>query len=65
MYAVFHRTWWKHNPTYPNGREPHMGRKHYIARHVPTLEGARDIARVWNANHDPGKLSDKAEIEAE
>ncbi len=61
-YDVFHRTWWTRNPAYPNGLEPCAGRKHYIRKHV-TEADAREICRAWNANHEPGQLSDKAEYE--
>ena len=60
-FKVFHRTGWTRNSAYPNGLEPSTGRKHTIAKCVETEAEARDIARVWNANHKAGKLSDKAE----
>lgn len=62
-YNVFVRTWWKKNPSWPNGREPSAGPKRYIRRRVPTIEEARSICKEWNANHDPGPLSRKAEFE--
>jgi len=65
MYHVFHRTWWKLNPSWPNGREPGAGRKTTIRRNVPTIADARAICATWNAEHRPGKLSRKAEFEAE
>lgn len=61
-YNVFHRTWWIHNPAWPNGREPGTGERHYIKRGV-TWAKARELCEDWNANHDPGPLSDKAEFE--
>jgi len=61
-YRVFHRTWWKRNPAYPDGREPHPGNKRFIGW-AHSYSEAQDMCRVWNANHDPGKLSDKAEFE--
>lgn len=61
-YNVFTRTWWKRNPSWPNGREPHMGRKTYLARRVSYQE-ARDICKRYNDSHDPGFLSRKAEFE--
>jgi hypothetical protein len=63
MYRVFTRTWWQRNPAWPNGREPGAGRKHTIRRNVETEEQAREICRAWNASHDPGFLSRKAEYE--
>jgi hypothetical protein len=61
MYTVFTRTWWKNNPSWPNSLEPHAGRKHTIARNIPTEDAARDICKVYNSNHKPGRLSKKAE----
>ena len=61
-YNVFHRTWWQANPAWPGGREPGAGPRHYIKRHV-TYEDARELCDQWNANHEPGFLSDKAEFE--
>ena len=59
-YIIFTRTWWRNNPSWPNGLEPHAGRRHTIAK-ASTEDSARDICRVWNANHKPGRLSRKAE----
>ena len=61
-YKVFHRTWWKYNPSWPNKKEPQAGRKFFISW-AYTIESARDICRVWNANNDPGKYDDMAEFE--
>lgn len=62
-YNVFHRTWWRSNPSWPNGREPGAGKRTYLARHV-TYEDARAIAKQYNDTHNPGKLSRKAEFES-
>lgn len=61
-YHVFSRTWWKRNPAWPNGLEPCIGTRHYIARSV-SYEQARQLCAEWNSNHRPGKLSRKAEFE--
>jgi len=61
-YNVFHRTWWRNNPAWPDGLEPHPGAKTYLARHV-TREDAREIAKQYNDSHKPGRLSRKAEFE--
>lgn len=61
-YNVFHRTWWRANPKWPGGREPEAGERHYIKKHV-TEEHARELCAEWNASHEPGPLSDKAEYE--
>lgn len=62
VYRVFHRVWWKRNPDWPNGLEPHAGRKTIIG-YAASEEEARDMCRVWCANHPPGRLSRKAEYE--
>ncbi len=62
MYHVFHRTWWKVNPAWPGGLEPHPGTKYTIAFVDEELE-ARDLCQEYNETHEPGKLSDKAEYE--
>lgn len=61
-YTVFHRTWWKRNPDWPDGREPGVGKRYFIAK-VWNEEEARQLCREWNQSHDPGLLSDKAEYE--
>ena len=64
MYRVFVRNWWKHNPSWPNGLEPNgSARKTTLKKNVRTEGEARDICRVYNANHNPGRLSRKAEYE--
>lgn len=62
-YRVFHRTWWKRSPGWPNGLEPCPGKKHTIEDSVETEEEARKICKEWNQTHKPGELSDKAEYE--
>ena len=61
-YKIFTRTWWKVNHQWPNGLEPHAGRK-YTIDHASTEEEARKICREYNDTHNPGKLSRKAEYE--
>ena len=64
-YRVFHRTWWARNPEWPDGREPCPGKKHFFGRtdiYISEAE-ARQVCKAWNASHDPGFLSDKAEYE--
>ena len=65
-FRVFTRTWWKHNSNWPNGLEPHAGPKHTLpgGATVATEEAARDMCRVWAANHKPGRLSRKAEYQS-
>lgn len=63
-YNVFVRNFWKRNRNRAGGREPSLGKRSYIARHITTEEEARSIARTYNATHEPGFLSRKAEIES-
>lgn len=64
QYRVFVRTWWKRNRDWPNGLEPCAGRRNYTGHPQRcTIEQARDYCRTYNANHDPGPLSRKAEFE--
>ena len=65
VYRVFTRTWWKENPEWPNGLEPHAGRKYTIHRHVVGEHLAREICKQWNDTHKPGRLSKKAEYDRE
>lgn len=62
MYKVFHRKWWRKNPSWPGGLEPHPGPKHEICK-CETEEEARQECEIYNNNHRPGKYSDKAEYE--
>ena len=61
-YRVFSRTWWRSNPAWPDGREPGAGPKRTLRRNL-SYEEARQFCQEWNATHDPGKLSRKAEFE--
>ena len=63
-YSVFIRTWWRENPDYPDGLEPHAGFQFYLA-HRMTEGEARAYAKEYNATHEPGRLSLKAEFEEE
>ena len=46
-YRVFKRTWWKENPSYPDGLEPSPGKKRYTAK-FPTEEAARKYCQRRN-----------------
>lgn len=62
-FRVFVRNWWKLNPAWPGGLEPDpCAHKHTIC-YEDTEAAARDVARAYNANHKPGKLSRKAEVD--
>lgn len=62
-YRVFTRNWWRNNPAWPNGLEPHAGRKTYRGCFLSEGE-ARRFCQQWNATHDPGRLSNKMEYES-
>ena len=59
-YRIFTRTWWRNNPNWPDGLEPHAGRKTTIG-YANTEEEARSICKRYNDIHNPGRLSRKAE----
>lgn len=61
QYDVFVRTWWRLNPNFPGNREPKAGRKRYLARGVTKAE-AHALCDQYNATHNPGFLSRKAEF---
>lgn len=61
MFTVFVRNFWKKNPAYPGGREPNLSARKTKIATADTEDEARRIAREWNASHDPGPLSRKAE----
>jgi len=62
-FTIFTRTWWKHNPDWPEGLEPHMGRKTIIG-YANTEEEARAMCKDYNDSHKPGRLSKKAEYQS-
>ena len=64
QYRVFIRSWWKENPAYPNGLEPHAGPKCYKRPVFETEKEAREYAKAWNAANDPGRYSVKMEFES-
>ena len=47
QYEIFKRTWWKKNPSWPNGREPQQGRSNHV-KYVETEAEAREICREAN-----------------
>jgi hypothetical protein len=63
MFYVFSRTWWRYNPDWPGGLEPHKGRKTWLNGRRPftTEAAARSFCVKWNKTHKPGKWSRKAE----
>lgn len=60
MYEVFVRNFWKRNPEWPGGREPHLGRKTTLC-YVQTEKEAQRACQEYNEDNDPGFLSRKAE----
>ncbi len=65
MYEVRARNWWKPNPDWPDGREPGATPWHEadLIAIVETRAEARAIAQEFNATHEPGPLSYKAEFD--
>lgn len=61
-YKTFTRTWWRNNPTWPNGLEPWPGRKHTCGTYQ-TEQEARNACQQYNDTHKPGRLSRKMEYE--
>jgi hypothetical protein len=59
-YEIFHRTWWRRNDAWPDGREPGVGRAQHIGW-ADTEEEARLACRAWNDTHPAGLFSDRAE----
>ena len=64
MFRTFTRTWWTHNPAWPDGREPGAGPKEYTGDEYDTENEARAACRAYNTTHDPGPLSLKMEYES-
>lgn len=62
MFRTFIRTWWKENPSWPNGLEPCAGPSKYDAE-FETEEEARAACKAYNDTHEPGRLSKKMEYE--
>lgn len=71
VYECFHRTWWKKNSDWPNGLEPHAGRKSFYFKNkfgsethaFLSEQEAIDFCTDWNDTHDAGVLSRKAEYQ--
>ena len=63
MFRTFTRTWWRINPTWPNGLEPWPGRKYTHHKNIKSEREAREICEQWNSTHNPGRLSRKMEYE--
>jgi len=62
QYKIFKRSWWKHNPSWPNKREPYIGKKTHI-KYVDTEEEARRFCEEYNRLNKPGPSGIKAEFE--
>jgi hypothetical protein len=72
-YRIFHREWWKENPEWPNGLEPHIGKSHKIGE-ADTREEAHKMCKEWTDSRAKrfgkqtfermDRLSDKAEFES-
>ena len=63
QFHIFTRNWWKNNPSWPNGLEPHAGRKTTLG-YADTQDEARAMCKEYNSTNKPGRLSKKAEFES-
>ncbi len=63
MFRTFIRTWWKENPAWHNGLEPHAGPKNYTGDEYEDEDEARKASKAYNTTHDPGRYSEKMEFE--
>ena len=63
MYRTFTRTWWRENPKWPNGLEPHASKKQYRGLPYRTENEAREACREFNKRNKPGRYSLKMEYE--
>lgn len=61
-YRVFKRTWWKDNPSWPNGLEPCAGEKKTIGWFFSEKQ-AQEYCKRFNETTDSGRYSLKAEYE--
>jgi hypothetical protein len=66
MYEVFKRTWWKHNPLYPDSKEPSIGRAHVVKSNL-SLEEAQKLCKEINSTPaiKKNKWGLKAELRAQ
>ena len=62
IYTVFVRSWYKSDGR--GGLIPQAGRKTIMARGL-SYSAAVDYCRVYNLNHNPGRLSRKCEFMSE
>ena len=61
-YRCFTRTWYKDNPSWPNGLEPCAGEPTYV-RGTFTYAEARALCKEFSEENDPGRYSLKMEFE--
>ena len=63
-YRIYVRRWWEENKDWPEGLEPDgAALKSTIHPRVWSENEARVICARYNATHDPGRYSVKAEYE--
>lgn len=62
IYTVFIRNWWKVNKTWPEGLEPDPHARKTVLRRNLSHDEAVQCCKDYNTNHNPGKLSRKAEF---
>lgn len=61
-YKLFTRTWWRDNPEWPDGLEPHAGQRRKYGT-VDTEDEALRRCKEWNTTHKPGRYSLKMEFD--
>jgi hypothetical protein len=63
---IFHRTWWRENPNWPNGLEPCPGKRTHV-KYVYTEREARKFCEEHNKHrpHSWLRLSRKYEYESQ
>jgi hypothetical protein len=68
-YYVFTRAWWRdagpHDGRWPNNLVPNSGGRKTTLETGLTRDEAIEYCREYNATHDPGRYSRKAEFSEE
>lgn len=64
-YLVFSRTWWKENPSWPDGLEPDGAAPRRTIGRADTIEEAREMCAEWMATHQFSKQDRRLGLAAE
>ncbi len=65
QYIVFSRRWWKDNPDYPNGLEPHSTARRTFIGYAEWEDEAREMCENWNKEFNERHRSNKYSVKAE